>query len=97
MLHWHIEPDSGNESEQISKSDDTDVDADKDDGREIGNATTDEEGGGDSTNVEQVYSTTKAMGDADRQVYLKSPSIHSDKLMYGLPVTCPAPQDYVYC
>jgi hypothetical protein len=55
--------DSNNESEHDNKMDD------------IGTSvTTEEEGGRDSTDVElveDVYQTTKAMGDADRQVRLK--------------------------
>jgi hypothetical protein len=89
--------DSGNESERNGELDSAEVDADEDDDGLFGNATTDEEGGGDSTNIEQAYSTTKAMGDADRHVRLKSPSIHSEQLMYGLPVPRPAPQDYAHC
>jgi hypothetical protein len=67
---------SDDESEHDNESDNAEVDTgDDDDDVGTGDATTEEEGVGDSTDVEraeEAYHTTKAMGDADRQVHLKS-------------------------
>ena len=55
------------------------------DGEDIGmgNPTSSEEGDGDSTDVkgvEEAYRATKAMGDVDRQVCLKSVvQVHTNK------------------
>jgi hypothetical protein len=51
-----------------------------------GNVTTEQEDGGDDTDielVEEAYRTTKAMGDADRQVRHISISILGERLIYG--------------
>ena len=51
-----------------------------------GNATTEQEDGGDDTDielVEEAYRTTKAMGDADRQVRHIFISILDERLIYG--------------
>ena len=66
--------DSDDESEHHNESDNAEVNAGDDDVG-TGGATTEEEGGGDGTDVELIeesYRTTKAMGDADRQVCLKT-------------------------
>jgi hypothetical protein len=67
--------DSNNESEEDdNETSNAEVDVGDDDNFGTGNITTEEEGGGDSTDVKHVedaYRTTKAMGDADRQVRLK--------------------------
>lgn len=61
--------DSDDESEHHNELDNAEVNAGDDDVG-TGGATTEEEGGGDGTDVELIeesYRTTKAMGDADRQ------------------------------
>ena len=67
--------DSEGESENHNGLDDAEVDTVDDDNVVIGDASTEGEGGGDGTDVELVeeaYHTTKAMGDADRQVCIES-------------------------
>jgi len=78
--------DSDDESEHDNEMDNAEADAGDDDDVGTGNVTTEEEGGGDSTDVEHVeeaYCTTKAMGDADRRICLKSlVQSHSKYLVY---------------
>ena len=78
--------DSDDESEHHNESDDAEVNAGDDDVG-MGGATTEEDGGGDGTDVELIeesYRTTKAMGDADRQVCLKTlVQAHHEYLISG--------------
>ncbi|KAF8232995.1 hypothetical protein L208DRAFT_1269364 [Tricholoma matsutake] len=73
----------------------------RDDDVGTGGATTEEEGGGDGTDVELIeesYRTTKAMGDADRQVCLKIlVQARHEYLISGCVVPWRASQDHVHC
>ena len=79
--------------------DEPDIAEDVGDDDDMGNTTTEQEDGGDDTDVELVeeaYRTTKAMGDADRQVCLTFISIPGERLISGSVVPQRASEDYTH-